>query len=499
MRGYFSLGPILALLCLTPSVAAASSIADIAAELTQAVTERATCKADERVKVGIWPFNAVELPIGRDSAQRVYSQVLSTLTEDKADCVDLIEVGGLAQNAQLMSAVSAGSASNATHAEIFRSLEDVDYILAGTILSDGPNAYAVFKLSDRATGALVYQSAQAEIPLSSVGTTCAAPLPLPVAIEGLAADVRARADSLQHLVVEGGYYADTSGRTEFSQFLEPLIVGDITKAYENAVTDRNVSVRYVHSQDDNELLKLRGIAITPEKLDAVEHAPVPAERSDLAPGSVYRMSFRYWPCEDSVRLVVNLVSDDDRLVSWTGGIRKTDIPRDVSLEPVTPTEVRDWGPDGAFSFRMTSRRGPAPTFRPGESFETLFLLSRDAWLYCFYTDASGDTTQLLPNPTQIDRAAPNFYPGGQVQIFPDKQRLPEPDPFSLTILDNTTGIEVFRCFATSRNVTPDLPAPLRGQSFDPLPQSYAARLREVFEAIQGSSMSTASMTVTVLE
>lgn len=483
---------------LWPLTVNAGSISDVAGELSKALASHIECGQGKQVKVGIWPFNSLDLPISEDSAHRVYSQVLTALTENKPQCMDLIEVAGVAQAAQLMSSVSGLSNPVATSSDIFKDLKDVDYILAGTILSDGPNAFALFKLSDRKSGALLFESSQASIPLSSAASACSEALPIQVAIDRLARDMRSRASELQHLVVEGGYYTDTSGRTGFSQYLEPLLVGAITKAFENTITDRRISVRYVHSEDDNELMKVRGLSITAEKLDKIEYAPATKDAA-VAPSSVFRLSFRYWPCQDTIRLVVNLMSAGNRLVSWSGGIRKVDVPDGVSLEPVTPTEVRDWGPDGAFSFRMTSRRGPAPTFKAGDSFEALFLLSRDAWLYCFYTDASGNTTQILPNPTQISRTAPNFYKAGQVYVFPDKERLPESDPFQLTINANTVGIEKFRCFATSRNVMTDLPEPLRGLSFAPLSQTYAARLREIFEQVQGASMSTASMTVTVLE
>jgi len=159
----------------------------------------------------------------------------------------------------------------------------------------------------------------------------------------------------------------------------------------------------------------------------------------------------------------------------------------------------DWGPDGAYSFQMTSQRGPNPVVQAGDRLQVLFRTGRDSWLYCFYTDAEGQTLQLLPNPFQAGVSNANFYGGGRVHLFPDPERLPRPDPFDITITDETTGIEVFHCIATPEDVSGALPGPLRGLSLEPVPARYASRLRTIFEEIAGRRVAEARMTVTVME
>ncbi len=383
--------------------------------------------------------------------------------------------------------------------QIERNLRNVDFFLSGTILEQSNDIFAVFKLTSRSNGSIVASTEPLAVPPSLVASACGdGAVPIDAATRQIADEFRDRAHQMQHMVVEGGYYANTNGKTEFSQYLEELIVASLTSAFEDPISQRVLSVQYLHSVDSGSLLAMRGLDITATELaEGLVETMIAGVEVD--PENVYRLRFRYWPCDGAARLVVRLQGNSGETHSWIGSVRLATVPDDLSLVPPRPTETRDWGPDGAFTFQMTSQRGPNPSFRPGERFETLFRLSRDAWLFCFYTDSDGDTVQVLPNPFQIDRADANFYPGNKLHLFPDKERLPEPDPFDLTVNDKTFGIEVFRCFATSRDIRDDLPTALRGTSLEPIDPRYATRLREIFQALEGASISTASMTVTVIE
>lgn len=157
------------------------------------------------------------------------------------------------------------------------------------------------------------------------------------------------------------------------------------------------------------------------------------------------------------------------------------------------------GPAGAFGFQLTSERGRHPTYQPGEHLRVLFRLDRDAWLYCFYRDSSGLVTQVMPNPFQRHHVRANFYRGGQAHLFPDPERKPEPDPFDLVIGAETTGVEEFQCFASTRDITDDLPVTLKGISLEALPPRHAERLHLPFETLEDTAIAAAKMTLTVLE
>ena len=255
------------------------------------------------------------------------------------------------------------------------------------------------------------------------------------------------------------------------------------KVVEDAVTTLGIAGVDLHPVG-NQAAQDHGVADEPTQ-------PVAVEAPD-----VYRLSFRYWLCEGTARLVVTLRGQEGDTHGWVGNIRLKALPEGVALEPPQPVEEADWGAD--VDFQLTSPRGPNPTYRPDEPLEAMFRLSEGGWLYCFYTASDGEMTQLLPNNLQT-REDGHFYEGGKLHLLPDHERLPEPDPFDVTVTGDTNGIEALRCFATSRDVRLDLPAALQGRSFDPVPTQYATRLKEVFQSIAGASVATGAMTVTVVE
>lgn len=488
---------------LSLSASAGTSQADdmsrIGRFLSEALSEAVDCESDQVARVGIWPFDQAEIPIDLNHARLLYRQVLSELLETLPSCVELVDVDGLRVSSEILRTFDNDGNGTLSVSALASQMTDSRYFVSGVLQAQGTDLIALFRLTDHETGAVIASPPAVSIPLEQAGGACGSDLlSLDVALSRMADDFEQRAPGMRHMIIEGGFYANTNGRTEFSQYLETLLTGRIAEAYENMITGRALSVENRYSQDNLDLLRLRGLSVSATEMEETAQL-VEAQPEDRDPASVYRLSFRYWPCEDALRLSATLTSLTGATVSWIGNLRRTDVPEQVSIEPPTPTETRDWGPDGAFTFQMTSQRGTSPSYRPGEAMQTVFRLSRDAWLYCFYTDSEGQMIQILPNRFQVGRDAANFYEGGRVHLFPDPERLPEPDPFELTINAETYGIEVFRCIATSRDITADLPEALRGRSFDPIPARYASRLREVFEALEGASISTASITLTVIE
>ena len=72
------------------------------------------------------------------------------------------------------------------------------------------------------------------------------------------------------------------------------------------------------------------------------------------------------------------------------------------------------------------------------------------------------------------------------KIFPFEFKMVEP-----------AGLELVKCFATSRDVTADLPPHLQGRSLEALPKGAEYRLSQVFHALPNTTVSEASMAVTV--
>ena len=491
------LGSVLACLAAVPIRADPLQLA--ARSLSVDLARVIDCADGIERRVGIFPFEEARLPLAPENAFALYENLLGALLREAPDCVRhvdgrgaMVTLGYLGQTGTLR------ETGQAHRAEIQQSLADVDFVLDGTILDGGEALTAVFRLTDFRRGTAV---GRVEIPVPERYQTAACgagALPREVATRRIARALVDRTADLQHLTVVGGYYGHTDAQTGFSRLLESELVGQMTLAAENLLTGRTLGVDYLRQQSATRLRGLRGVTVSLREFEegATEIAAAP-----ISPQGRYRLQFRYWPCEGdgAARLSVTLRSPEGRDITELGNISLAGLPAGTALRPERPPERADWGPDGAFTFQMTSQRGPNPAFRAGDRLEALFRTGRDAWIHCFYTDSSGATMQLLPNAFQIDQPDAHFYRGGQVHLFPDPERLPRPDPFDLIINDDTVGTEVFRCIATARDITAELPAPLRGTSFDPISPRYATRLREIFEEIEGRTIANASITVTVLE
>ena len=457
------------------------------------------CAAGGKTRVGVFPFEEARLPLSPDSAFTLYENLLGALIREAPDCVSYVDGrGAMVTLAYLGQTGTLRETGQAHRAEIQQSLAEVDYVLDGTILDQAGTLTAIFRLTDFARGTAI---SRAEIPVPDryQVTTCGAgALPREVAARRIARALVDRAADLRHLTVVGGYYGEGDAQTSFSRLLENELVGQMTVAAENILTGATLRVDYLRQQDATRLRSLRGVSVS---LREFEEEATTANAAPASSVGRYRLQFRYWPCDGdaAARLSVTLRSPEGRDITELGNISLAGLPSGIALRPERPPQRADWGPDGAFTFQMTSQRGPNPTFRVGEKLEALFRTGRDSWLYCFYTDAYGNTVQLLPNVFQIDQPQAHFYAGGHVHLFPDPERLPQPDPFDLIINDDTVGTEVLRCIATARNVIADLPAPLRGTSFKPISPRYATRLREIFEEIEGRTIASASITVTVLQ
>ncbi len=481
------------------SSAQAEPLQLVAQSLNHDLRNVVSCDQGQEARVGVFPFDEARLPLATESAFALYENLIGALLQDAPDCVRYIDGRGAMMTLGYLSQTGTLRESGQAHrAEIQQALSDVDYVLDGTILDQAGVLTAVFRLTDFSRGTAVGR-AELPVPERFQLTGCGSgAIPREAAIRRIANALVSRSGDLQHVTVIGGYYGDGDAQTGFSRLLESELVGQISLVAENNIAGSSLRIHYLRQHDATRLRSLRGISVSPREFE--DEGTTISSVGDASPGH-YRLQFRYWPCEgdNAARLSVTLRSPEGRDITELNDIRLVDLPSGITLRPERPQQSTGWGPDGAFTFQMTSQRGPNPAFRAGERLEALFRTGRDSWLYCFYTDSDGDTIQLLPNVFQADQPQANFYTGERVHLFPDPERSPRPDPFDLIINDDTVGTEIFRCIATARNVVAELPAPLRGNSFEPIPPRYATRLREIFEEIEGRTVAHASITVTILE
>lgn len=219
-------------------------------------------------------------------------------------------------------------------------------------------------------------------------------------------------------------------------------------------------------------------------------------------GAIYRLSGRYWLCENGSNaaiLSVTIEQSNRTRYTWKYPVRLTSLPPGMDLKPkkaTASTDIKepDWAASRQFDFYLSSNKGAKPVFRENENLYLTIRTERDAWLYCFYTDSSGQMVQFLPNEQQnLSDPLRNFYKARQLHIFPNRQS------FNLTINTETAGVELIKCLATSRDVTAELPIALQGRKFVAIPERYALRLRQLFEQLPNLELAERNLTITVLD
>ena len=114
-------------------------------------------------------------------------------------------------------------------------------------------------------------------------------------------------------------------------------------------------------------------------------------------------------------------------------------------------------------------------------------MSRDAWLYCFYLQSNGELLKIYPN----GYAAPAALAAGRLHTIPGRIY-----PFEFTLTE-PAGVELVKCFASERDLTPDLPEALRRPEIAALPAGTAQRLRDAFAHAPGADASEASLVISV--
>ena len=485
----------------SPSVASSeTAIEKSAKQINDALERVTTCEHNAFVSIGVWPYSEADTPMDPDSAYLYYAQFISKLSEIKRDCVIYYSGDGVEANIDyLLKTDTFRQIGSSPLSKIEQNLQQVDFTLTGSLQEFDGKIYSIFKLVNRETGANVATTKPILVPSAYYKGRCGdGAASLDAALKTIANHVYLRAGELRELVLVGGYFGNSNAQTEFARFLVRQIGAEVSDAYWDPVSQRRIVIRDLKETDFERITRHRGVSVSKKQLRNAEFD------GSVSSGELYRMKLRYWKCDSAIKLLVHFENSDGRVVAWRGGIRLDDIPMGLSLDPPVSQAKTEIGASTSaptsLDFVMSSNRGDHPAFQPGEKLVVSLRFTKSAWLYCFYIDAEGSMTQLLPNEYQ-NRLDPNrnFYVEKVLHLFPDLQKEPVPDKFELTINDNTIGVEALHCLATSRDVTKELPKALRGESFEPVPPKYAGRLSHIFRQLTRVSIAEKQMTISVID
>jgi hypothetical protein len=436
---------------------------------------------NEKPRIAIWPFDKSKIRISQAIAAEFNAKLRSRMITHAGGRYEFIAPDAMADAFQNLrnSGVLGDKDENAV-AALFETNLKADILVRGNLRKSGRHlviSYVAVKI----TGELAAETEPVKVRLLEDDILDV--LPLDAAIDQAAKRFRNLAHDMTELRVAGISFEATGMKPAASVYFERLLSDAIANAFANQITGGKLVVKPL------EVAKLitRGMKISPRVL-----------RDDAFAGnpSSYVMKGDYWVSEKSLELRVNLANGNGQTVSWKGKVALEDLP-DIDIYPKNrPAGMAQSGFNGLgpLSLQLTSDRGKNPRYKIGEKMHLKIRLDREAWLYCFYQQADGGMIQMLPNKFFWKKFSTPKFKGGILHTIPGEDTF----PFNFDI-SAPTGSEMVKCFATSRDVTSELPTGLRGQSFDNIGTRTQRRLSRIFRQIPGAAVSETSLSVTVVE
>jgi len=438
------------------------------------------CTGADRRSIGIWSFDVDRIPVSGAVADRVYASALNTLVVNKPPCADVLDGSAIREIAEHLKRTGAfREAGDNPLLALEQANRSVSILILGDILAQDGAIYVAFRAVERESGVVVGQTKPWLLPEDYVRAAAAdAALSLDVALKRAANQLVARAPTMRVLVPLGLYYQDTDAQPPLARYILDGLLGAIETETTSLLSGSTLRV----VSPELRLAAKTGAIATMDDFD-----PLVAASSGIGDGA-FELTGRYWRVGDAIDLKLAMRSQTDQRVSWQGRVRLAGLP-DLEATPVNSFLAAEG--ESAFLLQITSPRGAAPYYKPGEALTVFLRSDREAWLSCFYVDAAGSATMVLPNAYMADRSAQSRVAAGVLRALPDARL----DPFEFRFTANTYGEEALRCFATTGDPAPHLPESLQG--FTPLTADLARRLGAVFRSLPDMLVAEAILTVTV--
>ena len=471
---------------LTPAFAANDPVKDLVAELDTGLADHFggdACATSQAL--GVWPFDAAQLPLSAIAADQLYSDIVAELVTGAPPCLEVMDGEGIGTVLAYLHRTGAlGEAGGNPVAALEAANRDVDIVILPKLFVRAGEVMLSLKAVARESGRTLAQTAAAALPAARSKVALAdTARDLESAIEDAVRTLADQAHDMDRLVPVGIFFQDTDTQPEFARYFQERIVAGLVAAKSDVITDRVLSVL----EPEFDLAADRGEILSPRDLDPLSRI---AER-DGSDG-LYQLRGTYWRIGDVLDITLTIQNTERRAGSWQGRL-STDGLDGLAVAPSNPRIGGENSDAGSFAVLMTSPRGESPVYHPGEELTVYFRADRRVWLYCFYIDSGGTVTEVLPNMFVKDFAQGHMLTPYVLHALPDPRR----DPFTFRIDDSTLGEERLKCIATTRNVTEELPPVLRGQSFNPVPNVVAAEIDKLFDALPDVQLSRASVTMTI--
>ena len=144
------------------------------------------------------------------------------------------------------------------------------------------------------------------------------------------------------------------------------------------------------------------------------------------------------------------------------------------------------GPVGLLLISKGGERND-PVYRIGEKLFLLIQANRDAYLYCYYRQSDNRWFKIFPNQfhkkARIEGNTMHTIPGDSYEF---DWNVTEP-----------VGIDLVKCFATTRDVSKELPRHLASNAFEPLPDGMDFKIAREFQRLTMAGVTEESLIVMV--
>jgi hypothetical protein len=433
----------------------------------------------KRARIAVAPFQQDDIKIAKAVADEFNAALFAALIKQTGQRYDLMARSHLKALIDDMQQTGAWQAAGGNPINaLLENAGKVDVLIRGQIRVAGQDAVLTYTAISM-DGRLLAQTQPQRFRLNpDEAKVSRATVSLDAAIKAAANSLSEQAPELTELLLAGIRFEDTGAQPPFGRYVQGRLSAALRDAYGSVVTGRNIKAGRLRARA---ALKSGGAVAGRDLRDG-----------NLGGQAAHVLRGTYWQLPGAIELRLELTGPRGSASVWTGWIQ----PRDNAGRRLRPkgnfANLRDNDGVGPFAFELTSDRGKNAAYRIGERMQLLARLDRKAWLYCFYLDAAGTMTQILPNPHFWTAFKQPDFKGGVLHTLPDESRF----NFEFTVAP-PVGQELVKCFAVSRDVTAELPAALQGRTLDPLPRDLAMELSPIFREIPETAVSEASFVVTV--
>jgi hypothetical protein len=436
----------------------------------------------KRLRVAVAPFKQADIKLSKLVADDFNESLYAALIKKAGRRYDFVarrKLDALITDLQDTGAWEAagGNPINA----LMRSAESIDVLVEGKIRMGRKNArlsYTALGMDGRVLAQTQPQTMALTMDDAKISR---ATMTLDRAIKDAAEHLSSHAHDLKVLLEGGIRFEDTGTQPEFGRYLQGRLSQALKGAFSNVVSGKLIRTEPLRGYRGFD----RGIDITGKVLKT-------ANVKDRENAYVLRGS--YWELPGAIELRVDLRGSKGASTEWIGWINSEETAGRILRPKGDFGTLRENDGRGPFAFHLTSDRDKNAAYRIGERMNLLIRLDRDAWTYCFYTQADGKTIQILPNPEFWKHAKEPRLARDVVHTIPGDKLF----PFNFEFVP-PTGMELVKCFAASRDVTAELPKVMQGRTLTPLPRDLALQLSNAFRQLQNVAISEASFVVTLSE